>query len=700
MPDVSQLLTSRLTGNKVAVNSRQEPGTYRLSQIYDPDRDGTGPNASGKYIPALGSIVTDDTVGTHTTAYVVVAVDADTYKSTLLPIEATLSAGQTTVDKLYDYGNRVYMLYYTPATVQNRQGRMENVLHLIVDDRLVFFATNAVAYYITKNNVNITRYMGPVTDFSDEDLRTELQAQLNAGATDIKIAPVYRATTDDRGYDTDNTSMSKCAACECSNTITFQDSDQVIIHLIDKDQNEVTKITLLSKKSQANVPLTALSVVDFDVTCNQYLTGEESVAIQASDVLTQYPELAEATNEQDIFKLIRGQDVSQLTFYPRITLSNGQTFIASVDKKNGFVYGLKDVNSETVGAVFSLVFKYYLPPNLKVDITSEEIQSGNNSILSTGRNYVSVMKKLIVVQATGESLAKVSMIPIFSAGQNSWNVAFAGYDHGRKSRLNIKLTSDDNFSLESGAPFNGTAFGEEYPQAVKLSLANVVIGEGASSSYTQKNVLTVFKPEYDTPSIQPPTLFRLKDYGNTSIVYGNTNTGYHRPIISRILDENDVATYRFKFPCPISGMRAGVPVVKGDNMDATEAQMQVFLTNYYYNANPPKLPSELQAPVPTHFNLFVYDPSPTDESKRWVPVFSSLYAEGGTITYPPATPKPLYKINTELLQTVTSLSIANNATLLLEFYRIYEESGAAVTEVLYGVPITVLHENFLTDDDR
>lgn len=697
MATLNQLTNSRINANKVAVNSRQEPGTYRLSQIYDPDIDSDGPSASGKYIPALGSIVTDDTTGTHTTAYVVVAVDADTYKVTLLPIEATLSAGQTTVDKLYDYGNRVYLLYYATAQVTNRQGLQENVIQLTVDDRLVFFATSAVAYYITKNGVNITRYMGNVSDFSDADLRTELQAQLDAGATDIKIAPVYLATTDDRGYDTDNTSMTKCAPCVCTNTTTFVDSDQVVLHMINKNQEEVTKITLLAKKSQANVPLTSLSVTDFDVTCNQYLTGEEGATLEASGILTQYPELAAATGEQDIFKLIRGQDVKQLTFYPRITLSNGQTFIASVDSKNGFVYGLEDVSSDTVGAVYSLTFKYYLPPSLRIDISQEEIESGNNAALASGRNYVSVTKKLIVVQSTGESLAKVSMIPVYE--NNRWNVAFAGYDYARSGRLNIKLTSSDTFALESGAPFDGTAYGEEYAQAVKLSLANVVLDGGAGNSYTQKNVLTVFKPEYNDASQQPPTAFRLKDYGNTSILYGNTNAGYHRPILVRIT-EDEVATYRFKFLCPSSGMRAGVDVIQGETMDATKAQMQVFLTNYYFNANPPKLPSELLAPTPTHFNLFAYDPSPTDETKRWVPIFKCLYTNGSSIPYPEETPKPLYKINTELLQAVANFRLDNFATLLLEFYRIYTENGSTKKEILYGVPVTVLLDTFVTENDR
>lgn len=700
MPGIQELLNSRLQGNKVAVNSKQEPAAYRLSQIYDPDVDTEGPNASGKYIPALGSLVTDDTSGNHTALYVVVAVNADTYKATLLPVETVLSAGQTTADKLYDYGNRVYQLYYTPVTVTNRQGLQENVNHLVVDDRLVLFATDAVAYYITKNGVNITRYMGAVTDFNDEGLQTELQTQLNAGATDITIAPVYLATTDDRGYDTDNTSMSKCAACECSSTVNFTDSDQIIVHFIDKDQNEVTKITLLAKASQGNVPLTSLSVVNFDVECNQYLTAEDTENLTLGNPLTQYPELASASSAQDVFKLIRGQDVRDLTFYPKITLSNGQTYIASVDNKNGFVYGLDEVNSNTVGAVFNVTFKYYLPAQLKTNITQEEIEQGNNSVLATGRNYVAVTKKILVVQSTGESLSKVSLIPLFSSGLNQWTMAFAGYDYGRASRLNVKLGADDAFAQESGAPFNGTGFGEEYAQSVKLSLANVVVNGSAGSSYVQKNTVTLFMPEFSVAENQPATNFKIKDYGNTSVVYGNSNTGYHRPIIARILDENDNPTYRFKFLCPVSGMRAGVDVVKGESMDATLAQMQVFLTNYYYNANPPKLPSELLAPVPTHWNLFIYDPNPTDETKRWVPAFASIYSDGSTITYPAATPKPLYKINTELLQEVRSLNLNNNDTLLLEFYRIYTENGAAKTETLYGVPITIVHENFVTSSDR
>ena len=70
--------------NKVSVFGQRRAGVYLLSEIYNPDDVTSSVQNINKVVPAIGSLVVDDTVGNHNTLYVVYSVDPITHRSTLV----------------------------------------------------------------------------------------------------------------------------------------------------------------------------------------------------------------------------------------------------------------------------------------------------------------------------------------------------------------------------------------------------------------------------------------------------------------------------------------------------------------------------------------------------------------------------------------------------------------------------------------
>ena len=97
--------------NKVSVFGQRRAGVYLLSEIYNPDDVTSSVQNINKVIPAIGSLVVDDTVGNHNTLYVVYSVDAITHRSTL--VNANILDTTDDTNLTYSYGNNNYKLFFT-----------------------------------------------------------------------------------------------------------------------------------------------------------------------------------------------------------------------------------------------------------------------------------------------------------------------------------------------------------------------------------------------------------------------------------------------------------------------------------------------------------------------------------------------------------------------------------------------------------
>ena len=108
--------------NKVPAFGQRRCGVYLLSEIYDPDDTSSSVQNINKVIPAIGSLVVDDTIGEHNTLYVVYSVDAVTHKCTLVSASIMESAdmvGDTRdLRMLFGDTNSVDLYYETEDTTR------------------------------------------------------------------------------------------------------------------------------------------------------------------------------------------------------------------------------------------------------------------------------------------------------------------------------------------------------------------------------------------------------------------------------------------------------------------------------------------------------------------------------------------------------------------------------------------------------
>ena len=139
--------------NKTVLFGEKAAGVYRMSDIYFPDEENPiSPEQSGKIVPAVGSLVVDDTKGLHNQQYTVVAVDQDTYYPTLIPSSFSYDT-PTQPDRVVNYGNDLLMLYFQKTTIQ-KNGQNIVVTRLIVDNKLSLFGNHAATYQLLKYNDN------------------------------------------------------------------------------------------------------------------------------------------------------------------------------------------------------------------------------------------------------------------------------------------------------------------------------------------------------------------------------------------------------------------------------------------------------------------------------------------------------------------------------------------------------------------
>ena len=69
--------------DRIVLVGETQPRVYRKAEIYDPNIDGADVTASGKFVPAVDSLVIDTSESGKKILYTVLAVDTTTLATTL-----------------------------------------------------------------------------------------------------------------------------------------------------------------------------------------------------------------------------------------------------------------------------------------------------------------------------------------------------------------------------------------------------------------------------------------------------------------------------------------------------------------------------------------------------------------------------------------------------------------------------------------
>ena len=538
-------------------------GVYRMSEIYFPSKyEGITPEQSGKIVPAVGSLVVDDTTGLHNQQYTVTSVDPITYEPTLIP--STFVVDSTAqVDRVLSYGNDVFMLYFSSVTVAI-EGSNVNLTRLIVDNKLSLFGNHAATYQLVRTN-------------PDDGTETVISRRYEPGNNPRLIPNKTSIPMLDTGVE----GIRKCDGCYTEETLT--EGEDIRCDIYTAGGILIAQIHLIAKKGHLlNEPVDA-----------------------ANPIVDMIIEGSQMDADGNLY-LFYGQNESELAIYVRLLYANGDSQSVAIDNKRGFCYNLDLVSSSIAGAVYEILVKYYLAPCDSVDPSSDIVSNeGSNGYA----RYISKTAKIIIKTEEEDRISKVSPIPFWDSTNNRWVLQFLRYRANRlMSPYHTNDPEDKEYVTIVDNTFNGSLFGSY--QTVTISYNEVV-------NYNDEDSVVQTVPKTETFAIklkQRNTTdttfaenFLIKEAVTDEVEYGNNVTPHIRPRIVYTAGSN-------------GGYFVPDEVFR---QNSTQSAAEVFVENFYTNAKPPKLTEESAAPVPTHFRIKLADGTAISRVKIPITNFSN-----------------------------------------------------------------------------
>lgn len=650
--------------NKVVLFGEKAAGVYRMSDIYFPDSDGsTTPEQSGKIVPAVGSLVVDDTTGLHNQQYTVTAIDPETYYPTLVPSSFSYDTSSTP-DRVLNYGNDLLMLYFQKTTI-TAEGQTLRVTRLIVDNKLSLFGNHAATYQLLRYN--------------------------DSGALET-ISKWYRPNGMAAGtaipmLETGVSGIRKCDGCYTDVDLT--EGDSIVCRIYSAGGVQISELTLIAKEAhmlneRASV---ANPIVGMSVKANQML-------------------------ETDVLFLYTGQNPSELAIFPHLLYSDGQYVTVAIDGMKGFVYGLESIKTSIPGMEYRLLIKYYIDDNdVAVDTnssryayyrTTDTVWNDNKeyykvSIVGSGWEYSLVPKssytvgesisstteyferaeipisvdsttnirfltKEVVVRVVSldtVKVSKISLIPIWSANDLKYKFMFLRYMESMDESPKPKSVSTESasylqFGIDGESP-NGSTF--DAMQSATIVYKNIV----GSSYVTAKQ--KVYFELHNQNTVQDGINYLISDTVDATKQYGSGSNGHTRPVIyyrATSVDDADTGKTGYFIPSSVFGGTS------------TQSASEMFVDNFYYQANPPRDPKTQETITPTHFVV-----------KDLNGAIISRYNNG------PITTIPVEEFSSQLYLKMGSNSANYHVgkCLIVEFLK---ETESSEYQYIYGVPVDVV----------
>ena len=287
---------------------------YLIESIYDPNVHTTDGLASGKVVPAIGSIVVDNqSIPNKYVLWVVDAIEPNTLETFYKPGQFVVDAADEP-SRLISYGNDTLMLYYDDRGEPTR---------LIVDSKFVLIGGNAAEYRI-KTVIN--------------DEAVIISARLdNEGEIVSDRIPVVETGVE---------GVRKLS--DCHTTHNMVPSEFYTLEIFDTTGALTTTARMISKRSTILNDLISSNnpIVEFTAEANQ---------INGSD-----------------WVLYVGQNTDDLAIWPKITYANGWSEIVPINNLDTYLYGMGDVNTDVADVQFPLMIKHFLADDIPSTIALGE----------------------------------------------------------------------------------------------------------------------------------------------------------------------------------------------------------------------------------------------------------------------------------------------------------------------------------------
>lgn len=667
-----------------------KPDVYKLSNIYDPDSDflltsdvtfqsgvnyytktgtgthvtytlatvtvgatipgntyyveGEGPTEqSGKFVPAVNSLVVDDTIGNGVyVLYVVHSVDEDTLKTTLRPIRL-VEDDDDAPNRIVGYGNDVYMLYYDVRTSDIR---------LRLDRKLVFYGMRPSYYQLVKVDVDGNRtIISRVTNANNLTSATAVPI-ISVGSTTVTVSEsnkssiigktvqritnkvvngtyvasretfVASATNLVNGTivyilpETESLQyILKGDQCFAVKDTTFVDGELIYFEVYEAIEDLAGTVVYQKAMTLELVARHALTIDDMDIS---------SMPIVDFDV-----ELKDHPAEHELWTLGKDRLFSNLSYTPKLVYEDGTTHDVPVDNLCCFLYGAEDVDSGLVGREFKIMFKYWPSKNQVINWSRQQNQTAEGSMVCE--------KTVRIVDNVINSLAKLSVIPLWSSVRSEYTLLYYPYSMYQTRPV-----------AQSGVRVDQNTFsGSNFTARQSFTVACDVLDENGNTT-VYKQTVSILLHNYNNYLTETPWIIADQDSafttGSSYPTFGSNAAPHVRPVI-----KYDQAT--------------GMYFISATTFNSVAK----FLENFYWNASPPAYNSDAEAtskaPIPTHFVLRDL----ADGLEKTVPIAIESYSSPFTI----------------LTTGITNQYV--NSTMLMEFYQ--REDG--MDRVIYGVPVEI-----------
>lgn len=585
---------------KSVLFGEKEAKVYLKSEIFFPDSDNiTDPSTSGKIVPAVGSIVVDNTNGLHNQLYVVTDVNQLTYFPTLIPASYVIN-DDAQVDRVLSYGNDVFMLYF--STVTKTIDNSDVVLtRLIVDNKLSLFGKHAATYQLIQTDDNGSERI--------------ISRKYIAGSNNNLVPDGKTIPMSDTGVD----GIRKCDGCYTD--AMLQEGEEIRCDVFTAGGLLIAQINLIAKKAH---------LLNETVNTSNPIVG---MVINGTQQLS----------NGDLY-LFRGQNPKELGIYVDLKYADGTTSRVAIDNRRGFCYGLDDVSSSIDDTEFQILIKYYLSDS---DATGTIVDGSLET--DTITHFITNTAKIKIISGAKDLISKVSPIPRWDTVAGEWKLDFLRYRDSRRQTpyASSVSTNPEYVSIVNG--FNGKLFNAE--QTVTIMYKEVTNNLGTIAEKTASFIIELRDPRNTTATGK--NFWLIKDNANAP-TYGDYTGAHRRPRITYV-DSTITANKGYFIPANIFAA------------NTSQTAVEVFLENFYSNANPPKRTDESIAPTPTHFRVKKVD---------------------GTLLTLSTVPVDEFTNNLNLI--IPQGSNANyliGQTVVVEFLK---EIDRATCEYLYGVPVDVI----------
>lgn len=681
--------------NKVAVFGQRRAGVYLLSEIYNPDDVKSSVQNINKVIPAIGSLVVDDTVGNHNTIYVVYSVDAVTHRSTL--VNASILDTTDGVSSTVAYGNEGYMLFYkdepTPFYYKTKDHSLDKtkryyikdssdnyilytgesfangieyyelrlLYEVAVDSRISIFSSDATSFAVYKTAaLNTIEAATPVvSQFYKDDDSNYVESIL------IPLEHLQVPMTDEIG----ETNIKTAYYPKVFYTADCPTQGDRYVFVAFNNNKAIAQVVLEGQPMMelAELNATHRSITKFDITANQYDTTTGTCY------------------------LVRGQNPEELIFYAWITYADGEINRLQLDHEQFFAYGLDEVDTNIVGSVYPITFKYFIPAFEQVNNSS-----GRNYDIGPTKRYITKTIDIKIYDSSLTGIAKISPIFTFKSADYGYQIIplvyFANMEEPQISYYDYNVSQFNVNNLNSEQAISLQCWNEQadgvFENKYKIRFYSGPDNNGVWYTYR----------DYDSSQtirfgdIPRPKLIQLSFIQTTDDVLDASKTYYTYD------SENDVYnTYTGSIPPSNEPLYENVESKNYYKLytmvDSTETDEKAwFLKTYYYNACPPVPYGQTTQVVPTHFQIRAVDPAKFMEQQNEISTIP-------VVTYGPISIDEYFNSSRRAFNTTINLDLrSENAlqppTAIVEFL-LKESPYATEFKTIYGVGVDVIVNRLL-----